>query len=55
MNQEAQRRVGFFQGIAAVLRATVHAFGVVLSLLGRGVAAVTRRSHGEPSRSEDAE
>jgi hypothetical protein len=44
MNDEQRSRVGFFRGLLAVLRGTVHAVGRVLSLLGRGLAAVTRRS-----------
>lgn len=55
MNQEVQPRVGFFRGIAAVLRATVHAFGVALGLLGRGVAALTRRSRGAATDAGDGE
>lgn len=44
MNDEERPRVGLFRGLAAVLRAAVHGFGTVLGLLGRGLAAVTRRS-----------
>jgi hypothetical protein len=44
MNDEQQSGVGFFRGLLAVLRGTVHAVGVLLSLFGRGLAAITRRS-----------
>jgi hypothetical protein len=44
MNDEQQSGVGFFRGLLAVLRGTAHAFGRLLSLFGRGLAAVTRRS-----------
>ncbi len=44
MNDEKRPRVGLFRGLAAVLRAAVHGFGVVLGLLGRGLAALTRSS-----------
>lgn len=44
MNDEQQSGVGFFRGLLAVLRGTAHALGTLLSLLGRGVAVVTRRS-----------
>jgi hypothetical protein len=44
MNDEQQPRVGFFRGLLAVLRGITHAIGTLLSLLGRGLAAVTRRS-----------
>jgi hypothetical protein len=44
MNDEQQSGVGFFRGLLAVLRGTAHAFGRLLSLIGRGLAAVTRRS-----------
>ncbi|MGB8859021.1 MAG: hypothetical protein WCC60_07195 [Ilumatobacteraceae bacterium] len=44
MNEEERPRVGLFRGLAAVLRAVLHGFGTVLGLLGRGLAAVTRRS-----------
>lgn len=44
MNDEEERpRVGLFRGLAAVLRATVHGFAMLLGVLGRGLAAVTRR------------
>jgi hypothetical protein len=43
MNDEERPRVGLFRGLAAVLRATVHGIATVLGLLGRGLAAVTRR------------
>lgn len=55
MNQPATQRVGFFQGVAAVVRATVHAFGVLLSLLGKGVAALSRRSSGGHTSSGETE
>jgi hypothetical protein len=42
MNDEERQRVGLFRGLAAVLRAVAHGFGLVLGLLGRGLAAVTR-------------
>ena len=44
MNDEKQSGVGFFRGLLAVLRGTAHAVGVLLSMFGRGLAAVTRRS-----------
>jgi hypothetical protein len=44
MNDEQQSGVGFFRGLLAVLRGTVHAVGVLLSMFGRGLAAITRRS-----------
>jgi hypothetical protein len=44
MNDEQQSGVGFFRGLLAVLRGTAHALGTALSLIGRGLAAVTRRS-----------
>jgi hypothetical protein len=44
MNDEKPASVGLFRGLAAVLRAVVHGFGTMLGLLGRGIAAVTRRS-----------
>lgn len=44
MSGEERQRVGLFRGLAAVLRAAVHGFGTMLGLLGRGLAAVTRRS-----------
>jgi hypothetical protein len=43
MNDEERPRVGLFRGLAAVLRATVHGFATLLSAIGRGLAAVTRR------------
>lgn len=47
MNDGDQRRVGFFRGLLAVVRGMAHAAGMLLSLFGRGLAAVTRRSrHG---------
>jgi hypothetical protein len=44
MNDEQRSSVGFFRGLLAVLRGTAHAVGRVLGLLGRGLAAITRRS-----------
>jgi hypothetical protein len=44
MNDEQQSGVGFFRGLLAVLRGIAHAVGTLLSLFGRGLAAVTRRS-----------
>jgi len=44
MNEEQQSGVGFVRGLLAVLRGTVHALGTLLSLIGRGLAAITRRS-----------
>ncbi|MEO8266076.1 MAG: hypothetical protein ABI706_11285 [Ilumatobacteraceae bacterium] len=43
MNNE-QPGVGFFRGLLAVLRGIAHAAGTALGLLGRGLAAITRRS-----------
>lgn len=44
MNDEQKSGVGFFRGLLAVLRGLTHAFGKVISVFGRGLAAVTRRS-----------
>jgi len=44
MNDEQRSGVGFFRGLLAVLRGTVHAIGTLLGLFGRGLAALTRRS-----------
>ena len=44
MSDEQRSGVGFFRGLLAVLRGTVHAVGTLLSLFGRGLARVTRRS-----------
>jgi hypothetical protein len=44
VNDEQRSGVGFFRGLLAVLRGTAHALGTLLSLLGRGLAAITRRS-----------
>lgn len=44
MNDEPRAGVGFFRGLLAVLRATTHAAGKLLSVFGRGLAAITRRS-----------
>jgi len=54
MNDEERQRVGLFRGLAAVLRAAAHGFGLVLGLLGRFLAAVTRRSP-RPDRNGDHE
>lgn len=53
MSGEERQRVGLFRGLAAVLRAAVHGFGTILGLLGRGLAAVTRRAQRSDS-DEDA-
>lgn len=47
MSDEQQSGVGFVRGLLAVLRGTAHALGTLLSLFGRGLAAVTRRSRHE--------
>lgn len=55
MNDESQAGVGFFRGLLAVLRGAAHAVGKLLSLFGRGLAAVTRRSRrnaDEPTRKD---
>lgn len=44
MSDEKRPGVGFFRGLLAVLRATVHAVSTLLGLFGRAVALVTRRS-----------
>jgi hypothetical protein len=44
MNDEQRSGVGFFRGLLAVVRGTAHAVGKLLSLFGRGLSAVTRRS-----------
>ena len=44
MNDEQRSGVGFFRGLLAVLRGAAHAIGTLVSLLGRGLAAITRRS-----------
>jgi len=44
MIDEKKSGVGFFRGLLAVLRGITHAFGKLLSVFGRGLAAVTRRS-----------
>jgi hypothetical protein len=44
MNDEQRSGVGFFRGLLAVLRGSAHAVGMLLSLFGRGLAVVTRRS-----------
>ena len=41
---EDRSGVGFFRGLVAVLRGLTHGVGVLISLLGRGVALITRRS-----------
>lgn len=48
MNDDQPRGVGFGRGVLAVLRGTMHAFGTVLGLFGRALAAVTRRSRRRP-------
>ncbi len=50
---ERQDGVGFFRGLLAVLRGTVHAVGVLLGLFGRGLAAITRRSRHTTVDGED--
>jgi hypothetical protein len=44
MSDEQRSGVGFFRGLLAVLRGVAHAAGTVIGLLGRGIAALTRRS-----------
>jgi hypothetical protein len=44
VNDEQRSGVGFFRGLTAVVRGTVHALGLLLGLFGRGLAVVTRRS-----------
>jgi hypothetical protein len=44
ISDEPRRGVGFFRGLVAVVRGTVHAVGTLTGLLGRGLAAITRRS-----------
>ena len=44
MNDERKSGVGFFRGLLAVVRGFTHAFGKVISVFGRGLAAATRRS-----------
>ena len=44
MNDEKRSGVGFFRGLLAVLRGTVHAIATVLGLFTRALAAATRRS-----------
>jgi hypothetical protein len=44
--------VGFFRGLTAVTRGVAHAAGLVISVIGRVLALVTRRSKGHHSRSE---
>lgn len=44
MNDERRSGVGFFRGLLAVLRGAAHAIGTLVSLFGRGLAAITRRS-----------
>jgi hypothetical protein len=53
MSGEERQRVGLFRGLAAVLRAAVHGFGTMLGLLGRGLAAVTRRSRRSDGNGDD--
>jgi hypothetical protein len=49
MNDEQKSGVGFFRGLLAVLRGTARAVGTLLSLIGRGLSAVTRRSRRKSS------
>ena len=44
MNDERREGVGFFRGLMAVVRGVAHGFAMLLSLLGRALAVVTRRS-----------
>jgi hypothetical protein len=44
MRHEQRQGVGFFRGLLAVVRGLAHGAGTVLGLLGRALAAVTRRS-----------
>ncbi len=54
MNDEKKSGVGFFRGLLAVLRGTAHVVGTLLSLFGRGLAAVTRRSrHNKGDEAQD--
>jgi hypothetical protein len=50
MNDEPRSGVGFFRGLLAVVRGFTHAFGKVLGVFARGLAAITRRS---PRKSGD--
>ncbi len=43
MTEEQRAGVGFFRGLLAVVRGTVHAIGSLLGLFGRGLAALTHR------------
>jgi hypothetical protein len=49
VNDEQRPGVGFFRGLAAVVRGIVHVFALVLGLFGRMLALVTRRSRGHPA------
>ena len=54
MNDDKKSGVGFFRGLLAVLRGTAHVVGTLLSLFGRGLAAVTRRSrHNKGDEAQD--
>lgn len=44
MNDERREGVGFFRGLMAVVRGIAHAMAMVISVLGRGLAVVTRRT-----------
>jgi hypothetical protein len=45
-SDEERDGVGFFRGLTAVVRGLAHGVGLVISLLGRGLARLTRRSKG---------
>ncbi len=53
MNDERREGVGFFRGLMAVVRGIAHGFAMLLSLLGRGLAVVTRRSRRHADESSD--
>jgi hypothetical protein len=44
MNDEQRSGVGFFRGLLAVLRGSAHAVGKLVSVFGRVLARMTRRS-----------
>lgn len=44
MNDERREGVGFFRGLIAVVRGIAHGLATILSLLGRGLSRITRRS-----------
>ncbi len=46
-NEEPQRRIGFFRGLVAVARGTVHGFAVVAALASRLLARLTRKGRPE--------